>query len=56
METLKERRANLQLKFAVSGIKYDKLNDLLPANDKPHAMKTREYEHFKVDFASTFGH
>ena len=53
METLKERRANLQLKFAVSGIKYDKLNDLLPANDKPHAMKTRDYEHFKVDFANT---
>ena len=46
-------RTNLQLKFAVSGIKYDKLNDLLPANDKSHEMKTKKYEHFKVDFANT---
>ena len=53
METLKERRTNLQLKFAVSGIKHYKLNDLLPANDKSHEMKTRKYEHFKVDFANT---
>ena len=53
METLKERRANLQLKFAVSGIKHDKLNDLLPANIKSHDMKTRNHEQFKVDFANT---
>ena len=53
METLKERRTNLQLKFAVSGLKHDKLNDLLPANDKSHEMKTRKYENFKVDFANT---
>ena len=42
MESLKERRTNLQLKFAVSGIKHNKLNDLLPTNDKPHLMKTRK--------------
>ena len=53
METLKERRANLQLKFGLSGLKYNKLNDLLPKNDKCHEMKTRNIEQFKVDFANT---
>jgi hypothetical protein len=53
METLKERRTILQLKFAVSGIKHDKLNDLLPIKDKSHEMKTRKYEHYQVDFANT---
>ena len=53
METLKERRENLQLKFGLSGLKYNKLNDLLPINDKSLDMKTRNYQHFKVDFANT---
>ena len=53
METLKERRANLQLKFGLSGLKHNKLNDLLPKNDKCHEMKTRNIEQFKVDFANT---
>ena len=53
METLKERRENLQLKFGLSGLKYNKLNNLLPINDKSLDMKTRNYQHFKVDFAIT---
>ena len=53
MESLKERRESLQLKFGLSGLKHNKLNDLLPLNDKCHDMKTRDYEHYKVDFANT---
>ena len=34
METLKERRVKLLLKFAKSGIKHDKLNDLFPETEK----------------------
>ena len=33
MESLQERRQILALKFAKSGIKYDKLKDLLPINE-----------------------
>ena len=53
METLEERRSTLQLKFALSGIKNDKLNDLLLENGKPHTMETRNHEKFQVDFANT---
>ena len=53
METLKERRSHLQLKFGLSGLKHNKLNDLLPKNEKCHEMQTRNIEHYKVDFANT---
>ena len=53
MDSLQERRQKLQLKFAKSGIKYEKLNDLLPETRKISKIETRNYENFKVDFAHT---
>ena len=53
MDSLHERRNNFQLKFAKSGIKYDKLNDLLPETEKIRKIETRNHENFKVDFAHT---
>ena len=42
-----------QLKFAKSGIKNNKLNDLLPLTDKIHNMRTRKNEIYKIEFANT---
>ena len=53
LETLKERRNFLTLKFAKSGIKYDKLNDLLPEHEKRDNVETRNQEKYKVNFANT---
>ena len=53
MESLKDRRESLSLKFAKSGLKYNKLNDLLPLNTKNHVMETRNNEQYKVEFANT---
>ena len=53
METLQERRETLQLKFAKSGIKYEKLNDLLPETKKVSNIETRNHENYQVDFANT---
>ena len=53
LDSLYERRQFLCLKFAKSGIKYDKLNDLLPQLEKQHDMKTRNQDKYKVDFANT---
>ena len=53
MESLHERRQILQLKFAKSGIKHDKLNDLLPRNQNECKMETRKHENFQVNFANT---
>ena len=50
---LEIRRKNLNLKFAQSGIKHDKLNDLFPLNDKIHKMQTRKDEKYEVLFANT---
>ena len=41
------------MKFAEAGIKYDKLNDLLPQNVKPHKMEMRNHDKFEVQFANT---
>ena len=53
LEALSQRRQSLSLKFAKSGMKYDKLNDLLPLNEKVHGMKTRECEKYKTNHANT---
>ena len=46
-------REILQLKFAKSGIKHDKLNDLLPKTENLCKMERRNIENFKVNFANT---
>ena len=51
---LQERRSELCLKFARSGIKKnDKMNDLFPLNQKEHKMQTRGNEKFEVIFSNT---
>jgi hypothetical protein len=53
MDSLHDRRNILQLKFAKSGIKHDKLNDLLPKTENICKMERRNIENFKVNFANT---
>ena len=53
LDSLKERRIILCLKFAKAGIKYDKMKDLLPEQDKHDNKKTRNHEKYKVNFAHT---
>ena len=40
--SLEERRKTLCLKFAKTGIEYEKLNDLFQENGKKHDMKTNK--------------
>ena len=53
LESLQERRNILNLKFAQSGLKYNKLNDLLTENEKKHKMEMRNVEKYEVQFANT---
>ena len=53
LDSLEIRRNDLHLKFAQSGIKNDKLNDLFPLNDKNHKMQTRNNAKYEVMFANT---
>ena len=53
LDSLEIRRNYLNLKFAQSGIKNDKLKDLFPLNDKNHKMQTRKNEQYEVMFANT---
>ena len=51
--SLQSRRKHLCLKFANSGLKYEKLNDLLPLTKKQHNMEMRNTDKYKVMFANT---
>ena len=53
LDSLEERRKTLCLKFAKSGIKYDKLNYLFPEKEKKHIMNTRKTEKYDVNFVNT---
>ena len=53
LDSLEQRRKHLILTFAKSGMKYDKLNDLITKNDKVHTMNNRNTEHYKVHHANT---
>ena len=53
LETLKERRNILSLKFAKSGLKHKTLTDLFPKQEKSDFVKTRKHGKFKVNFANT---
>ena len=48
MVSLEKRRQELCLKFAKSGIKHEKMNDLFPTKSKEHDMKMRKTEIFNV--------
>ena len=49
---LSERRKQLCLKFASSGVQNSSLGDLLRKNEKKHNMSTRNKETYKVDFCN----
>ena len=53
LDSLETRRNDISLKFAQAGIKNNKLNDLLPTNNKKHKMETRAIEKYEVKFANT---
>ena len=53
LENLEERRTNLCVKFAKSGIKYQKLDDLFPVKEKKHKMEIREENKYEVIFSNT---
>ena len=52
LDSLETRRNDISLKFAQAGIKNNKLNDLLPTNNKKHKMETRAIEKYEVKFAN----
>ena len=53
LDNLHSRRQHLCEKFAKSGIKHKKLDDLFPENIKKMKMETRYYEKYSVQFANT---
>ena len=53
MESLKERRKQLCLNFALKCRKNPKTKDMFPENSKLHQMVTRNNERFKVNHANT---
>jgi hypothetical protein len=53
LDSLDEIRKIFCVKFAKSGIRYEKLNDLFPTNQKEHDMKTRKAEKYNINFANT---
>ena len=53
LDTLKQRRIDLNLTFARKCLKSKKMKNLFPPNDGYHNMKTRNHEHFHVTHANT---
>ena len=53
IETLKERRDQLCLNFALKSRKHQKLKHMFPENKRLHTMQLRKPERFKVDQANT---
>ena len=53
LDTLKQRREQLCLSFALKCLKHPKFKKMFPENEKKHEMNTRENEKFKVHFAFT---
>ena len=51
LETLKQRREQLCLSFALKCLKHPRFKKMFPENQKEHEMNTRDYEKFKVQFA-----
>ena len=55
LDTLKNRREELCLNFALKCVKNPKTRDMFPKNNKEHKMTTRNPEKFKVEQAKTSG-
>jgi hypothetical protein len=53
MQSLKERRSELCLSFALKCVKNQKTKNMFPENKKLHTMETRNPEKYKVTNANT---
>ena len=53
METLKERRENLCLNFAIKCVKNPKTKKMFPEAKKIHQMEIRKTEKYQVQHANT---
>ena len=53
LESLKDRREHLCLKFAKKCLVNEKTENIFPLTKKQHNMETRKEEKFKVNFAKT---
>ena len=53
LDTLKERREKLCIRFAKNALKNEKASKMFPMNEKKHIMITRKPEMFKVQKANT---
>ena len=53
LDTLKQRREQLCLSFALKCLKHPKFKKMFPENQKEHEMNTRDKEKYKVQFALT---
>ena len=53
MDTLKDRRQNLSLNFAIKSTKNKRMKQMFPKNIKLHLMETRKPEKFTVQHANT---
>ena len=53
METLKQRRENLCLNFAIKCVKNPKTKKMFPESKKIHKMEIRQSEKYQVQHANT---
>ena len=53
LDTLKDRREHMMLRFAQKCLKNPKMKNLFPPNQSSHTMNTRDHEHFQVFHANT---
>ena len=51
--SLEDRRKKLCFNFAESGLRHNKLNDLLKERTRAHKMKVRNCEKYEVQFSNT---
>ena len=51
IQTLKDRRKELCLRFAKKSLRNSKLKNMFPLNEKQHKLLTRKPEKYKVEYA-----
>ena len=53
LDTLADRREKISQKFAIDGIKFNTMSDLLKKKEKNHKMEIKKSEAYDVNFANT---
>ena len=53
LQTLRERREMLSLKFAKNSLKYEETSDIFPENPTTYDIQTRNREKYEVQSAKT---